>query len=94
MIRASNIESIERNLTRPASSATENSEGEPMEIGQIQPHNNSFYKRPQPATRPYIFGPNERISVANTLGRGYPTRCPRPFSALSKTAMESILVSV
>ena len=76
MIRASNIDSIERNLTRPTTSSTDNTTSEPMEIGSMEAYNNVPFARAMPpmrgyppATRPTM---NGRFPIANAFGRGYP----------------------
>ena len=73
MIRASNIDSIERNLTRPSTSSTENATSEPMEIGSMEVYNNAPFGRAMPPTRGYPpttrRATNGRFPIANVFGR-------------------------
>ena len=76
MIRASNIESIERNLTLPSTSSPANGveqmEIGQMQIGQMQPYNDASFRRPLPTARAYPSMPystiNGRFPTANAFG--------------------------
>ena len=75
MIRAANLESIDRNLARPSTGTTEDGTGgaEPMEIGSMRGYgySGSYPRPPRFPNRPYTPAPSY-TSAANMFGRGIP----------------------